>query len=48
MDKTLPNSLKLGLTELEQQADEIEKKLAEIKERRSPEITQPKEPRYMS
>jgi len=40
--------LKLDLTELEQQADEIEKKLAEIRERRSPEATQPKEPRYIS
>jgi len=40
--------LKLDLTELEQQAEEIEKKLAEIRERRSPDATQPKEPRYIS
>jgi proteasome assembly chaperone (PAC2) family protein len=40
--------LKLDLTDLEQQADEIEKKLAEIRERRSPEATQPREPRYIS
>jgi proteasome assembly chaperone (PAC2) family protein len=40
--------LKVDLTELEEQADEIEKKLAEIRERRNPEAYQPKEPRYIS
>jgi proteasome assembly chaperone (PAC2) family protein len=40
--------LNVYLTELEEQTDEIEKKLAEIRDRRNPEAHQPKEPRYIS
>jgi proteasome assembly chaperone (PAC2) family protein len=40
--------LNVDLTDLEEQADEIEKKLAEIRERNNPESYQPKEPRYIS
>jgi proteasome assembly chaperone (PAC2) family protein len=40
--------LKLDLTELEQQADEMEQKLDAIRERRASEGYKIKEPRYIS
>ena len=48
--KTLMNILgiTIDLSKLEQQADEMEQKLAEIKERRTPEVYKSKEPRYIS
>jgi uncharacterized protein (TIGR00162 family) len=47
---TLMNSLdlKIDLTELEQQADEMEQKLEEIRERRTPAANKSKEHRYIS
>ena len=40
--------IKLDLSELEQHADEIEQKLEQIREKRTPEAGKPKEPRYIS
>lgn len=41
-------NIELDLSELSQQAEEIEQKLEQIKEKRAPEIGKPKKPRYIS